>query len=167
MLDEPVRPLHIRETQAPKGRRADLIACMVAGTGAACALIIAIWFFLGFAENDTRPEHLFSALIFTIGVFGLAIIPFSLVSRMTFIAYKKGGKVRYYFWTLFLITPWLALGILSIIFTPLPFWFGGIFVSLSAILIFWAIMSAMVDRKLTSSTLTQTLDKIEMTDGEI
>ena len=88
MSDDPIQSLLSPDAPTPKGRRADLLACILAALGAVTALIIALWFFFGFAENDTRPEHLFSVLIFTLGIFGLAIVPFATISRLAFITYK-------------------------------------------------------------------------------
>ncbi len=167
MSDDPIQSLLSPDAPTPKGRRADLLACILAALGAVTALIIALWFFFGFAENDTRPEHLFSVLIFTLGIFGLAIVPFATISRLAFITYKMGGKLAFYLWTIFLTLPWLGLGFLSLVFTPLPFWVGGLAVLLSILLALWALTSIILDFVLKNKDVTQTLDRIEVTEDSI
>lgn len=154
MSEDPIQPLLSAENPALKGRRADFLASVLAAIGALSAFTIAIWFFFGFAENDTRPEHLFSALIFTLGLFGLAIVPFSIIARLAFITYKTGGKSAFYLWTIFLSLPWLGLGILSVIFTPLPFWVGALASLLSVLLILWAIISLILNLRLKNGDVT-------------
>jgi len=167
MSEDPIQPLVSSDKPAPKGRRADLLACVLAAIGAFLALVIAIWFFFGFAENDTRPEHLFSVLIFTLGLFGLAIIPFTIIARLAFITFKTGGRPSFYLWTIFLSLPWLGLGILSVIYTPLPVWVGTLAGLLAVLLVLWAITSIILNRRLKKEVVTQTLGDVEVTNTEI
>lgn len=146
MTEDPIQPVEI-ETVAhvAKGRPADLLATMIAALGTILSVIGAIWFFAGFAENDTRPEHLVSAFVLTVGLFILAIAPFASVAGFARRAYRVGGRRAHYLWTLFLMVPWVGLGILSLTYTPLPVWAGLIATALSVLLVVWASVSLIID----------------------
>jgi len=134
----------------PIGRQADRLAALLAGLAAALSIIAAIWFFIGFAENDKRPEHLTSAFILTLILFAFAVIPFSLVTVFARKAFMHGTKRLHLFWVLFLMLPWVILGTLAVSHTPLPFWSGLIMVILAGLISIWALASLILDRKLES-----------------
>lgn len=142
------------ETKDPiaknQGRKADLCVAVISGLMAGLSLIAAIWFFSGFAENDTRPEHLFSALVLTLGLFSFAIIPFSIVSYLAKRAYRDGAKRAHLLWTVFLMIPWIVLGSLASSHTPLPIWCGIIITLVAIILSLWALISLFLDRQSTA-----------------
>jgi hypothetical protein len=158
MIDDPVLPIAERPHAAPRlvakpsGRLADLIAASLAGLGAALSLIVAAWFFLGFAENDTRPEHLASALVLTTGLFSFAISPFAISAYLAWRAHRSGATRRGLFWVLFLMLPWIALGAVAATLTPLPIWSGVLMASLATILSLWAITSIILDWRLSRTT---------------
>lgn len=135
------------ETPLPVGRRADRLAMLMAGIGAILSSVGAIWFFAGFAENDTRPEHLASALALTLALFAFAIIPFSLVTVFARSAYRRGTRRSHLLWTLFLMLPWVLLGGLAISHAPLPIWSGIIVVLLALLLCLWAGISLMLESR--------------------
>jgi hypothetical protein len=137
--------------QTLPGRPADLWAALIASAGAILAVGSAIAFFLGFAENDTRWEHLLSALILTVGLFVLAVAPFAIVAGLARAALRRGGRLRDYGWTLFLMLPWLALSGLAIAMTPLPIWFSASLAVLSGLLCLWAAVSLCLDWRNTSA----------------
>ena len=147
MTDSPVRsndaPLPSRLT--PQGRQADLWAALIASSGAIFAVIGAIWFFAGFAENDTRPEHLASAALLTLGLFALAAGPFAVVAELARRAYRTGGRIRHYFWTLGLMLPWVGLSVLVLDRAPLPAWPSLLVLTLSGLLAVWALVSLILD----------------------
>lgn len=146
MNEDVIQSVNARETSSSGiGRPADLIATLLATLGTILSVIAAIWFFVGFAENDTRPEHLVSVFILTLGLFILAIIPFALVAEFARRAYRKGGRVAHYLWTLFLMLPWVVLGALSITYTPLPVWVGFTAIALAKLLSVWALVSFGLD----------------------
>ena len=148
MTEETLDPICKPEAPSkPIGRKADLIAALAAGSGAILSSLAAIWFFLGFAENDSRLEHLTSALFLTLLLFAFAIIPFSLVSRFAYAAYRQTAKRTHLLWTLFLMLPWVGLGLLTITYTPLPIWCGLIIAGLAGLLCLWAVISMIFDRK--------------------
>ena len=152
MTEETLNPIFKPETPIkPIGRKADLIAAWMAGTGASGSILAAIWFFLGFAENDSRLEHLTSAFVLTILLFAFVIIPFSLVSRFAYAAYRKRAKRTHLLWTLFLMIPWIGLGALTVTHTPLPIWCGLIIAGLAGLLCLWAVVSMILDRKVVSA----------------
>lgn len=156
MSDDTIMPVFAPppvRLRAPAGRPADAVATLLAALGAIMAVIGAIWFFAGFAENDTRPEHLLSALLLTLGLFSLAIIPFASVAEFARRAYQKGGRLKYYLWTLFLMLPWIGLGLLAVSYTPLPIWTGWAFILLSSLLSLWALLSLILDRRQPTSSL--------------
>ena len=148
MTDETITPIIKPETntEPPKGRRADLFAAGLAGLGTCLSLIAAVWFFLGFAENDTRPEHLASAFILTLILFAFAIGPFACVSFIARAAYRSGPKRAYLLWTLLLMLPWVGLGAIAVSHTPLPMWCGLVIAILAALLSLWALVSLSLDR---------------------
>ena len=148
MTEETLDPICKPEAPSkPIGRKADLIAALAAGLGAGVSILAAIWFFLGFAENDSRPEHLTSAFFLTLLLFAFAIIPFSLVSHFAYSAYGQNAKRTHLLWTLFLMLPWVGLGLLTITYTPLPIWCGLIIAGLAGLLCLWAVISMIFDRK--------------------
>ena len=132
---------------SPVGRRADKIAMFIAALGVILSTLAAVWFFVGFAENDSRPEHLASALVLTLGLFAFAIIPFALVASFARRAYRKGPRRAYMLWTLFLMLPWGLLGSLAISHTPLPNWCGALVVGLAILLSLWAIISLALESR--------------------
>ena len=146
MTEDSVTPILTPKTPAlPLGRKADLLAMGLAGLGTALSVISAAWFFLGFAENDTRLEHLTSALVLTLGLFAFAIAPFSCVAGLASRAYRKGTKRAHLFWTLFLMLPWIGLGLITVIYTPLPAFVGLIMTGIAALLSLWAGVSLVLD----------------------
>lgn len=148
MSHETISPIRATvKTVTAVGRPADRLAMILAAIGAGLSVITAIWFFLGFAENDTRPEHLTSALIFTILLFSFAVAPFALVAHFARRAFQLGSRPSDLYWTIFLMLPWTLLGGISIAHTPLPIWSGFIVMILSALLTIWAVVSLILDRK--------------------
>ena len=152
MTDETLTPIASQpaasqvETSQPIGRQADILAAMTAVLGAVFSVLGALWFFAGFAENDTRPEHLASAFVLTLLLFAFAIIPFALTAGFARHAYRNGTKRAHLLWTLLLMLPWVALGSLAISHTPLPIWCGLIMVTLAGLLSLWAMISLILDR---------------------
>lgn len=133
------------EKTLPVGRQADRLAMLIAGLGTLLSVICAIWFFAGFAENDTRPEHLTSVFVLTLALFAFAIIPFSLVTVFARSAFRNGTRRTHLLWTLFLLLPWILLGGLAISHAPLPIWSGIIMVLLATLLCFWAGISLILE----------------------
>ena len=152
MTEETLTPILKSDAPAkPIGRRVDCIAALIAGLGAGLSGVAAIWFFLGFAENDTRLEHLTSAFVLTVILFSFAIIPFTLVSRFAWRAYRYEVKRAHLLWTIFLMLPWVGLGTLTISHTPLPAWCGFIVTGLALLLSLWALISLILEWKLAQS----------------
>ena len=149
MTDETLTPIATSPTLSvkPIGRQADILAALIAAMGAVFSVLGALWFFAGFAENDTRPEHLASALALTLVLFTFAIVPFALTADFARRAYRQGTKRAHLFWTLFLMLPWVALGTLAVSHTPLPIWCGLIMAVLAAFLCLWALVSLILERK--------------------
>jgi len=160
MTDDMIMPIAVpNEANALSiGRRADRLASCLAGFGACLSIIAAIWFFLGFAENDTRPEHLTSALVLTLGLFIFAIGPFALVAQFAHQAYKLGAKRSHLLWTLLLMLPWIGLGFITATHTPLPSWCGGIMAGLASLLTIWAAISLILDRRHSNTKRSQHSD---------
>lgn len=146
MTDESLTPIAKDADQSvPMGRQADRLAMGFAALGAALSICAALWFFVGFAENDTRPEHLVSAFVLTCILFAFAIIPFGLVALFARQSYRFGTKRSSLFWTLFLMLPWIGLGSLAVSHTPLPLWCGLIMAVLAGLLSLWALVSLVLD----------------------
>ncbi len=167
MTEKPLDPiLSPRPQKAAIGRKADLIAALLAGTGAIFSSLASIWFFSGFAENDTRLEHLSSAFFLTLLLFAFAILPFGITARFAFLAYRQSVKKTHLVWTLILMLPWIGLGGLSIMHTPLPVW-CGLLMTLGAVLLsLWAVVSLILERNVSlSNTLSSQLN--EMPDDRI
>jgi len=138
---------HRPKKSLPAGRQADRLARLIAGLGALLSLIAATWFFAGFAENDTRPEHLASALVLTLILFSFAVIPFVLVAGFAHKAYRAGTRRAHLLWTLLLMLPWILLGGLAISYTPLPVWCGIIMTGFALLLSLWAVISLVIDAR--------------------
>lgn len=165
--DSVISPVAQRvETSPPLGRRADWLAMLIAGLGAILSIISAVWFFAGFTENDTRPEHLASALVLTLGLFAFAILPFAVVADFARRAYRKGTRRAHLLWTLFLMLPWVLLGSLAISYTPLPIWCGLIITGLVVLLCIWAVISLILDRRPPSFD-TEMSQQNEMSDDSL
>jgi len=149
MTEESLTPILAnpsKETStAPLGRRVDNLAAGLAAIGALFGALSAAWFFFGFAENDTRPEHLASALFLTLSLFIFAIGPFLCAAVFARTAYRHGTKRAHLFWTLFLMLPWVGLGLMTVIYTPLPLFVGLTLAGLAAILTLWAMVSLILD----------------------
>lgn len=146
MFEERLTPIARDETPSPPtGRPADLVAFALASLAALLSFAAALWFFLGFAENDTRPEHLTSAFVLTSLLFAFAIIPFALVAKFAWTAHKNGTSHARLLWTVFLMLPWIALGSLAAIYTPLPIWSGLFMAIIAALLALWALISLWLD----------------------
>ncbi len=147
MTDDAVLPISVPPAPVThaSGRPADLIAAAVAGFGTTLCVITAIWFFLGFAENDTRPEHLTSAFVLTSVLFAFAIGPFLCTTYFAWLAHKSGAKRVHLIWTLCLMLPWVGLGFVAMTHTPLPLWSGGVMASLASLLSLWALVSFILD----------------------
>jgi len=146
MTEERLTP--IARDEAPPtqtGRPADLVAFGLASLAVLLSFAAALWFFFGFAENDTRPEHLSSAFVLTSLLFAFAIIPFASVAKFAWNAHKNGTSPAHLYWTLFLMLPWIALGSLAAIYTPLPIWSGLFMAVLAALLSLWALISIALD----------------------
>ena len=165
MTEEALDPIFKPETAIKSiGRKADLMAALMAGIGAGGSILAAIWFFLGFAENDTRLEHLSSAFVLTLLLFAFAIIPFGFVSRFAYSAYRRSAKRAHLLWTMFLMLPWVGLGALTVTHTPLPIWCGVVIAGLAGLLCLWAGISIVLDRK-TVSPNTSISQQNEMSDN--
>lgn len=163
MNEDRVLPI-ITPKPAPLGRRADQLAMWLAGLGAVLSIIGAIWFFLGFAENDTRLEHLTSALVLTLGLFAFAIVPFGCTFALARRAYARGTTRAHLLWTLFLMLPWIALGFITAAFTPLPLYVGVIMAVLATLLSLWAGVSLVLDWKAKPvNTLSSQQDEVPVT----
>lgn len=164
MTEETLTPIFKSDAPAPAkpiGRSVDCIAALIAGLGAGLSGLGAVWFFLGFAENDTRLEHLTSAVVLTLTLFSFAIIPFTLVARFAWHAYRHEAKRAHLLWTVFLMLPWVGLGILTISHTPLPVWCGFIVTALAILLSLWALVSLVLEWKIGQSN-TQTSQQNEL-----
>jgi len=136
------------------GRQADLFATLLAALGAIISVIAALWFFLGFVENDTRFEHLTSAFVLTLLLFSFAVGPFAIVAGFGRRAYLKGATRSHLFWTLLLMLPWTALGIIAMTHTPLPIWCGLLITILAVLLSLWAFISLILDWRAPHNTDT-------------
>lgn len=147
MSEDSVSPIIIppKAPTPPLGRPADLFAMALAGIGACLSIISAVWFFLGFAENDTRPEHLTSAFVLTGILFAFAIVPFGCVAGLARRAYARGTKRTHLLWTLLLMLPWIGLGLITVSFTPLPLFVGSVIAGLAGLLSLWAGVSLVLD----------------------
>ena len=146
MTEDTIKPIiQIKTISARLGRRADILAALLAGLGAGLSALTALWFFFGFAENDTRPEHLASAFALTLILFAFAIIPFACVAHFARRAYRMGTNRPHLLWTLFLMLPWVGLGVIAVSHTPLPVFWGIIITALAALLALWALVSALLD----------------------
>lgn len=165
MTEETLTPIaQIVDKTAPTGRRADILAAFIAALGASLSCIAAIWFFLGFAENDTRPEHLASALALTLILFAFAVVPFACSAQFARLAYRRGTKQAHLLWTLFLMLPWVGLGTLAVSHTPLPVWCGLIITGLAALLSLWALVSLVLDWDITpANTLVSQQNEVSDT----
>ena len=154
MTDETIRQIAGEPTnpKEPIGRQADILAALIAVLGAVFSVLVALWFFAGFAENDTRPEHLASAFVLTLLLFAFAIIPFALTAEFARRAYRSGTKRAHLLWTVLLMLPWVMLGSLAISHAPLPIWCGLIMATLAALLSLWALISLILDRKTRPAT---------------
>ena len=162
MTEETLTPIFKSDAPAkPIGRGVDCIAALIAGLGAGLSGLAAIWFFSGFAENDTRLEHLTSAFVLTVILFSFAIIPFTLVARFAWRAYRQEAKQAQLLWTVFLMLPWVGLGTLAISHTPLPSWCGIIVTGLATLLSLWALVSLILEWKVARSN-TQTSQQNEL-----
>ena len=151
MTEDTITPIIQVETiSATLGRRADILAALLAGLGAGLSVLSAVWFFLGFAENDTRFEHLASAFALTLILFAFATVPFACVTQFARRAYRNGTNRPHLLWTLFLMLPWIVLGTLAVSHTPLPIWCGIIITVLAALLALWALASLILDRNVAS-----------------
>lgn len=155
MTDDAVLPITERPLPAasPVGRPADGVASFLSALAAILSIIAALWFFLGFAENDTRPEHLTSAFVLTAGLFSFAVIPFAITSRVAWRAYRSGATRRGLVWTLFLMLPWVGLGIIAAVHTPLPIWSSTSMATFAGLLSLWAIVSLILDWKQVSDAM--------------
>lgn len=146
MSEETVKPIFRPDApSAPRGRQADRLAALLAGFGAALSIVGAIWFFFGFAENDTRPEHLVSAFVLTTLLFAFAVIPFVILAKFARQAFRHGTTRTHLLWSLFLMIPWVILGSLAVSYTPLPSWCGFLITGLAGLLTIWALVSLVLD----------------------
>jgi len=161
VTDETLKPIAATPPKSadntiPIGRQADILAALLASLGAIFSVLGALWFFVGFVENDKRPEHLISALALTLILFAFAIIPFALTAGFARHAYQKGTKRAHLLWTLLLMLPWVILGTLAISHTPLPIWCGLIMTSFAALLSLWALASLVLDWNVKAGEILET-----------
>ena len=161
VTDETLKPIATAASKStdntiPIGRQADILAALIASLGAIFSVLGALWFFVGFVENDKRPEHLISALALTLILFAFAIIPFALTAGFARHAYQKGTKRVHLLWTLLLMLPWVILGTLAISHTPLPIWCGLIMTSFAALLSLWALASLVLDWNVKAGEILET-----------
>lgn len=124
-----------------KGRRADKAAGIISLIAMGAALWLASLFFAGFVANDYHAFAVISSFALSVFLAAYAVIPLGLLTVFARRAYKDGGTAKLYGWCLLLIIPWVALGILCLLFTPLPVWIGVSTVMCGVVLLLWAAVS--------------------------
>lgn len=135
-----------RSPRVPKGRLADRIGAFIAAGALVLSIGIALWFWAGFYETDPGFKPASSAALLVLGLGAFAIIPAAVVMRLCWSAWQGGFRPYHGLWTLFLMGPWIILGLLILIFAPIPFLFGLGALLFAAILCGWALASLILAR---------------------
>lgn len=135
-----------RSPQTPKGRLADRIGAFIAAGALVLSIGIALWFWAGFYETDPGFKPASSAALLVLGLSAFPIIPCAVVMRLCWSSWQRGFQGAYGLWTLFLMGPWIILGLLILIFAPIPFLFGLGAGLIAAILCGWAVVSLILER---------------------
>ena len=138
IMPEPI--LH----RGSRGRPVDGWAVAIAALALALSIAGTLWFLSGFIETDPEFRAASSAFLLSVGLGGFAIIPSAVVMRLTWTAHKDGFRPALGWWTFLLMLPWIGLGGLWILRTPLPRWAGWTAVLLASLLCLWAALSLIV-----------------------
>lgn len=80
------------------------------GLAAIASLIAALWFFIGFLENDTGFWHVLSAFAMSMGMGALAFIPALWIARLARMTALQGARLSTAFLVILLAIPWSVLG---------------------------------------------------------
>ena len=95
-----------------RGRPADRIVAGIAAAALIASTALSLWFFAGFAETDPQFKAASSAFLLSALLGAFAIIPAAVVMRLAWLSWRRGFRVRYGLWSLFLAAPWLGLAAL-------------------------------------------------------
>lgn len=80
------------------------------GFAALISLVAALWFFIGFIENDTGFLHLLSAFGMGMGLGALAFVPALWIARLARLTMVEGPRLSMSFLVILLAIPWGVLG---------------------------------------------------------
>jgi len=102
------------------------------------ALAASLYFFMGFAENDSQPGVLLSAFLLCFGVGALGYVPMFWIATIAHKVRRNGASRSALILTLALIIPWVILAIV-LLATGWPLaLFGAGLAALSTLILTWA-----------------------------
>lgn len=140
----PPAPLITRA--AAQGRPVDRLIARLAALGGLASLATTLWFFVGFAETDPGFAPASSAFLLSALLGAFAIIPCAMIMRLSWSAWRKGFRLSYGVWTLFLSLPWIGLALVAgrSDWMPGGLTFGPLFIAVPMAL--WATASLILER---------------------
>ena len=130
---------------AAAGSQADRIAAFIAAMGLVGASLATLWFFAGFYETDPDFSPASSAFLLALGLGAFAIIPCAIIMRLGWTAWRSGFRIHHGVWTLFLMMPWIAFGVIGLKSDWLPFWLSGGALLVAGPLCAWALLSFLME----------------------
>ena len=97
---------------------------LVVGLSALCMTVLSLAaaavFFSGFIESDPVGIQLLQAFLLAFGVAALMAVPFGFIAW-----WALKARTRRPFLTLLLMLPWVAIGVIWVVFAPFD-WFIGV-----------------------------------------
>lgn len=126
---------------APRGRPVDRLIAGLAALGLLASAVSTLWLFLGFAETDPAFATASSAFLLSTLLGAFAIIPCAVIMRLAWRAWRRGFRLSHGFWSLFLILPWIGLGLVASGSDWMPAWLTFVPLLIAIPTGVWAIIS--------------------------
>jgi hypothetical protein len=135
---EPITPPDKEKDTRSKLRGLSLLIIGLTVLTGLAALAASLYFFLGFAENDSQPGVLLSAFLLCFGVGALGYIPMFWIATIAYRVRRNGRSRSALILTLALIIPWVIFAII-LLATGWPLaLFGAGLAALSTLILTWA-----------------------------
>lgn len=117
------------------------------GLAAVISIVAALWFFIGFLENDTGFWHVLSAFGMSMGLGALAFVPALWIARLARLTAMHGARLSTAFLVILLAMPWSVLG--GLLARLEGFWrvLGISVMGLVAVINLWAFLMALKSRR--------------------
>ena len=113
------------------------ISCLIAGV---LILGAAIWYFAGFADNDSGGVHLASAAGLSLGLGLMGFGPLFIIAYLARQVLRFGPNRKISVWTIVLCLPWAIVSVLFIRLGGLGLILGLPALCFSLVLLYWAML---------------------------